>query len=84
MTNDDTQNIIRELRAIRAILEARNTQIPRRELMKVPEAAKALGIGVLRLRKLISDGTIPARCINPGKAKKQYIININEAVNAIK
>ena len=76
--------ILVELRAIRAILEARQTQTPRREMMKAPEAAKALGIGYIRLRKLIENGDIPARCINPDRAKKQYIINISEAVEALR
>lgn len=76
--------ILNELKNIRAILETLMSQAPRRQLMKVPEAAKALGIGTGKLRAMITNGTIPAHCINPDGKSLHYLIDLAEAVKALK
>ena len=77
---ETSDKILAELKTIRSILEARQTQTPRRQMMKIPEAAKILGISALTLRRLIGTGEIPARCINPEAKNKHYILDIDDAI----
>ena len=77
------EKILGELQSIKELLKQLYTNQPRRIMMRVPEAARLLGMSTQTLRKLIKDGTIPARCVNPGAKSQHFIINIEQAQDTL-
>jgi hypothetical protein len=74
------ETILNELRTMRMMLES--VLSSEQKNLKIPAAAKRLGIGQAKLRELCKKGIIPAMKLTSEK-NQQYIVYIPEAMNVL-
>ena len=78
---DKLDELIQELKEMNCHL--RSLLLNNNQLLKIPQAAKALGISPAILRQLIKKGIIPAGTTNENPKMQHFVVNIEEARKAL-
>ena len=74
---DKLDELIQELKEMNCHL--RSLLLNNNQLLKIPQAAKALGISPAILRQLIKKGIIPAGTTNENPKMQHFLVNIEQA-----